>query len=71
MPSGPPLALGEGEVRPVGSAGGQTVYARSWDEAPYDALFTRDAGDRWLTYAPVLGGGSSASPAGAGSAPGH
>jgi len=55
----------------VGSAGGQTVYARSWDEAPYDALFTRDAGDRWLTYAPVLGGGSSASPAGAGSAPGH
>lgn len=70
VPAGTPLALGDGEVRPVGSAAGQTVYARSWDEAPYDALFTRD-GDRWLSYAPVLGGGSSAGPAGAGAAPGH
>lgn len=69
--AGTPLALGEGDVRPVGSAGGLTVYARSWDEAPYDALFTRD-GDRWFTYAPVLGGGSSAAAAGSGAAaPGH
>lgn len=69
--SGTPLAMGDTEVRSVGSAGGMTVYARSWDQAPYDALFVRDAGGSWRTYAPVLGGGSSAAPAGAGAADGH
>jgi hypothetical protein len=69
VPSGLPQTLQAGELVPVGSSGGTTVYARSWDEAPYDALFTRlDAaaatdsldsgpreGDRWLGYEPVIG----------------
>lgn len=71
VPSGLPWTLAEDGLRPVGSAGGATVYARSWDEAPYDELFTRlprrtpEAGApieiardaRWQGYAPVLGGG--------------
>ncbi len=74
VPAGRPLALGEADVASVGSAGGLTVYARSWDSAPYDALFTRDEDGQWLSYQPVLGGGSGAArtgDAGAGTAPGH
>ena len=41
IPSGQPLTLQESDVRAVGSATGQTVYARRWDESPYDALFVR------------------------------
>lgn len=66
--SGRPLALGEADVASVGSAGGQTVYARSWDSAPYDALFTRDDDGRWLSYQPVTGGTARAGSAGSGTA---
>ncbi len=69
IPSGLPLTLRAEELRPVGSAGGRTVFARSWDEAPYDALFTRldgpgaEAGavparsepERWVRLEPVIG----------------
>jgi hypothetical protein len=46
VPTGTPRTLTASELRPVGSAAGQTVYARPWDERPYGALFTRlPAGD--------------------------
>lgn len=68
--AGLPVALHEDALRPVGAASGQTVYARSWDQAPYDQLFTREgsgaatgesgaAGSRWLAYLPVIGGGGA------------
>lgn len=44
VPSGGPLTLSEEELRPVGSSNGQTVYARSWDQPPFDLLFTRLTG---------------------------
>jgi hypothetical protein len=40
VPTGQPVILPADALRPVGSAGGQTVYARPWDERPYGALFT-------------------------------
>ena len=59
VPWGVPTAGTAMELRPVGSARGVTVYARSWDRPPYDELFTHgDAGD-WQGHAPVLGGGGS------------
>lgn len=42
------------QLRSVGSASGQTVYAQSWDRSPYDELFTRTDGE-WQRYAPVIG----------------
>lgn len=42
LPAGSPLALDEEDVRAVGSASGRTVYARAWDQPPYDRLFARD-----------------------------
>lgn len=78
VPSGRPLMLNEDEVTPVGSAGGRTVYARSWDDSPYEALFARgEDGTEWRTYLPVLGGGggppsgTAGSEGEGGSAPGH
>lgn len=76
VPSGRPLALSESDLSPVGSAGGHTVYARSWDDAPYDALFTRTDGSTWVSYLPVIGGGRGAGEpsgahGGAGAAAGH
>lgn len=81
-PSGVPITTGTGELRPVGSAGGTTVYARSWDRPPYDEVFARidpagpDAGTAdddgpWQPFAPVLGRsgaipGTGAAGAGAG-----
>jgi hypothetical protein len=64
-------AVGEEDVRPVGSASGTTVYARSWDSPPYDQLFTRvpgslTAGDGWRSYLPVIGDGGAS-----GGADGH
>ena len=73
VPSGLPLTLQQSEIRPVGASNGQTVYARSWDEEPYDELFVplgADAptdplrfgpveGDGYLAFAPVIGGGRS------------
>lgn len=44
LPSGLPIALSPTDVRAVGSADGQTVYARTWDAPPYDALFVRGGG---------------------------
>lgn len=41
VPDGEPIALDAAELRSVGSSAGQTVYARQWDDAPYDALFIR------------------------------
>jgi hypothetical protein len=40
VPTGRPTALTGGQLRPVGSAAGQTVYARAWDDRPYRAIFT-------------------------------
>jgi hypothetical protein len=40
VPTGRPSPHTPGALRPVGSAAGQTVYARSWDERPYRAIFT-------------------------------
>lgn len=40
VPTGRPLILQADALRPVGSAAGQTVYARTWDDRPYRALFT-------------------------------
>ena len=39
VPSGLPLTADQGDLRPVGSAAGGTVYARKWDSAPYDAVY--------------------------------
>lgn len=78
MPSEIPPALDEENVRAVGSANGQTVYARSWDRAPYDRLFTRLAepaptgpavfgiaeGAAWRSHLPVIGGDGPAGGAG-------
>lgn len=67
-----PLPLGEEELRPVGSAAGSTVYARHWDRAPYDMLFTRVAeSDAWQGHVSVTGGGGMGGRAAGGSAPGH
>ena len=77
VPSGLPLALDQQEVQPVGSSGGETVYARSWDRPPYDELFTRlpppaptdplvfgpAEGEQYLSYSAIIGGGGpSATP---------
>jgi hypothetical protein len=40
VPTGRPAPHAAGALRPVGSAAGMTVYARSWDERPYRAIFT-------------------------------
>lgn len=77
VPHGLPLEAGAGDLRAVGSSGGETIYARSWDDPPYDELFTRVAtgdaaagsgeatlgGESYQPYAPVIGGrGLAASP---------
>jgi hypothetical protein len=68
VPSGGPMAVRLEELSPVGSAMGRTVYARAWDDEPYDELFTRldEPADpleidpkEWRRYVPVLGGGGS------------
>lgn len=41
VPTGRPAPHAADALRPVGSAAGQTVYARSWDERPYQAIFTQ------------------------------
>ena len=72
VPAGHPVALGDADVESVGSAGGRTVYARGWDSAPYDALFTRGEDGRWMSYQPVPGGAGGAAHTDAGeAAPGH
>jgi hypothetical protein len=55
VPSGSPAAMDPSELRSVGSAGSLTLYARQWDDAPYDLLFA-PVEDRMQAYAPVLGG---------------
>lgn len=54
VPWGKPTSSTPDDLRPVGSANGLTVYARSWDRSPYEALFAREGGT-WQGYAPVLG----------------
>lgn len=68
VPSGVPRTLDESAVRPIGSAGGQTVYARGWDEAPYDEIFTATDQGGWRSYLPVIGGGAPRGSAGGGAA---
>lgn len=41
VPAGKPIRLDAAELRSVGSSGGQTLYARQWDDAPFDMLFIR------------------------------
>lgn len=48
--------LDEDNLRPIGSTGGQTVYANRWDDAPYDVLYTSGEGGEWQTYLSVIGG---------------
>lgn len=60
VPWGEPQAMSAGALRPVGSVHGTTVYVRSWDRSPYDALFTATGDGAWQGHAPVIGqsGGS-------------
>lgn len=39
VPTGRTITMSADALRPVGSSGGRTVYARPWDERPYGALF--------------------------------
>jgi hypothetical protein len=68
VPTGHPVALPVTELRPVGSAMGQTVYARWWDDRPFRAIFiqaivhpqsAREAlhatRQHWQEFAPVIG----------------
>lgn len=48
--------LDEDNLRPIGSTGGQTVYANRWDDAPYDVLYTAGEDGEWQTYLSVIGG---------------
>lgn len=70
-PAGRPgsVTLEEDHLRPIGSTGGQTVYANRWDEAPYDVVYTSGEGGEWQTYLSVFGGDGHG--AGAGEAAGH
>ena len=54
VPWGRATDRAERGIRPVGSTHGTTVYAHSWDRAPFDALFVATDG-RWQGYAPVIG----------------
>lgn len=60
VPWGRPAEKRPDALRPVGSAGGVTVYAHAWDAAPLETLFTRTESGAWQPYAPVHGsaGGS-------------
>ena len=74
VPAGAPLTVSADELRPIGSSDGSTFYARSWDDAPYDAVFTRmpgwaaadsavfgpQEGQPWQAYEQVLGGPATA-----------
>lgn len=65
--AGLPVSLRSDELRSIGSADGQTVYARAWDRSPYDALFVQlpdtagvpavsmPGGERWIRLDPVRG----------------
>lgn len=69
VPAGLPQGRSRAGLRAVGAADGRTVFARSWDHAPYDALFTEltpdappaDTGTgpradaEWQSWAPVSG----------------
>lgn len=46
VPAGQPATRAAAELRPVGSAAGRTVYARAWDDRPFNAIFTRVEGAR-------------------------
>lgn len=70
VPAGQPLARAEEGIQPVGSADGRTVYARGWDQAPYDELFAQDD-EGWRSYLPVVGGGAPGGGHGKGQSEGH
>ena len=38
------LRIPQNMLRPVGSAGGAQIFALSWDDPPYDALYTPGTG---------------------------
>lgn len=41
VPAGTPVTLPATELRPIGSADGNTLYARAWARSPYGQVFTR------------------------------
>ena len=62
VPWGRPMDMAGTGIRPVGSTHGTTVYAYSWDRAPFDALFV-PADDAWQGYAPIIGRPGATPPA--------
>ncbi len=52
---GTAVALADGDVRSVGSAGGQAVYALRWDDPPFDMLLTRLPDGQYQKYTEVVG----------------
>lgn len=55
VPWGLPRYMDAGDLRPVGSVHGVTLYTYSWDRAPYDALFSTTGLGEWQGHAPVIG----------------
>lgn len=63
-PSGQPQQMDADQLRAVGSGDGHTVYARTWDTPPFDAVFVQVQDEqsalaapatRWLRLEPVRG----------------
>lgn len=85
VPAGLPQGRSGAGLRAVGAANGRTVFARSWDDAPYDALFTEltsdgasediGAGPRadaeWQGWVPVSGRTGALPGSGAAADPGQ
>jgi len=72
IPSGRPQDVAPDMMRPVGSFGGQAFSALSWDEPPYDRLYTMDrrTGD-WFELQVVPAGGPFREPDWATAEPHH
>lgn len=47
-------ALGDNAVRPVGAAGGASLYAMAWDEEPLDMLLVRLENGRYGVLEPFV-----------------
>lgn len=52
---GTAVDIADTELRSVGSAAGQSVYALRWDEPPYDVLMTRLPDGQYQKYRQVIG----------------
>lgn len=55
VPWGRPEPLDPDGLRPVGSYQGATLYVRSWDRSPFDAVFAETVAGEWQGHAPVIG----------------